>query len=177
MLQPVLEWNGLTAGGWDLVSWNCCPAGYVVHSEPLTGLREGDALYGEVSQAAPPGDDDVFTVVSSHAPAGGGPAQRVSLTADMRGVGGWAPTWAEAVAETYFVTGCEQLPCGGAPPMAAFAGMSLVTTASPPPGGVAPIPWSPAYEVDGAPAPAAPICGGAASGGKAGSAVIEFQCA
>lgn len=94
VLQPVLEWNGLVAGDFDISSWNCCPAGYVVHSDPVGGLRPGDVLLGSVRQSA--ADNDVFTVTSTLARAGVPPVT-TSLAADMRGVAGWKPQWAEAI--------------------------------------------------------------------------------
>jgi hypothetical protein len=173
VLQPVLEWNGLLPGDYDLVSWNCCPAGYVVHSPVIGGLAEGDVMYGEVSQS--PAGDNVFNITSTLL-RGGVPVKTVSLGADMRNVSGWEPTWAEAIAETYFVTGCEQLPCGAKPPMADFATVALTTTDAP--DGLADIPWSHFYEVEGGTAPKEAICAGAATPGANGlAATIAFQCA
>ena len=92
MLQPVLEWNGLLDGAYDISSWNCCPAGFVTHSEPMGGLVEGDVLFGSVTQSA--SDNDVFTITSTLLRPGAPPASTV-LGADMRSVSGWRPNWAE----------------------------------------------------------------------------------
>ena len=71
MLQPVLEFNGLQRNDWDFVSWNCCPAGYVTHSDILTGMKEGDKLIGIIQQ--PDSDNKVFEITSTWVPATGQP--------------------------------------------------------------------------------------------------------
>ena len=108
VLQPVAEFNGLQRGEWDYVSWNCCPSGYVTHSDVLTGMQEGDTLVGTMSR---PANSMVFNIVSTWIPASGGPTQSVSLKADMAGVANWKPQWAEVIHEAYSVTSCQQVPC------------------------------------------------------------------
>lgn len=148
----------------------------MVHSDPITDVRPGDTLVGSVAQ--PSADNDAF-VITSELRRGGAHVNATTLLADMTHVGGWAPQWAELIEESYFVTDCRQLPCGSAsPPMAAFAKVALATTDAP--GGVASVPWTPFYEVEGVGRdPGAPICGGAAmpappGGGNGG--VIQYAC-
>ena len=90
VLQPVVEFNGLIPGDFDLVSWNCCPAGAVVHSDVLDGIRPGDQVTGVVTRLEE--DKDVFLISSTRTSDG----VSSNLTADMTHVDGdWTATWAE----------------------------------------------------------------------------------
>ena len=51
IIQPVLGWNdGLTGGGWNIASWNCCPGGMTWHSSPVV-VSPGDQIQGSVMTA------------------------------------------------------------------------------------------------------------------------------
>ena len=150
------------------VSWNCCPSGYVTHSDVISGLVEGDTLVGTIQQ--PNSNDLVFVTTSTLVPKSGGPPKSVSLKSDMKGVSGWKPTWAEVIHEAYSVTSCAQVPCA----VGTFTNLTLATTASP--GGV-PLSWSaPFYEIDGGTQDKAQ-CSGAVTPSSGGDAVtLVYDC-
>ena len=126
----------------------------------------GDVLQGTVSQSS--ADNLVFEIVSINVRTGA----NTSLAADMRGVSGWKPNWAEAMTETYSVTDCEQLPCSA--PMAAFSNVTLVTTAN---GTIASVPWTSFYEEESVSHPGKPICGGVVDPtGVSNGVNITFLC-
>ena len=183
VLQPVLELNGLHAGAYDGVSWACCAGGMAWYSFPLAALP-GERVEGsivrvsgaEVGSAA----QYVYRTVTAVRSAARGYAA-TTLYSDMSdGERGWAPTWAEVVQESYFVTACGQLPCGGA---GAFSELRLATAPAGLPysesaarvAAVAAPPWSVSYEIEDAAAPAAPVCRGAASAAP-GAADVNFDC-
>ena len=92
MLQPVVEWNGLVDNDWDLVSWNCCPAGALVHADVIDGINPGDEVVGIVSREQE--GKDVFMIAS------GKDGVWSNLTADMTEVAGWEANWAEVKFES-----------------------------------------------------------------------------
>jgi len=104
-MQPCLDFNVLAKGTWDYTSWNCCPQGYVVHSDPITSLEEGQTLVGYIEQIQP--SSYVYNIVSSV--VGG---ESVSLVADMTKITNWSPNWIETQIESYYVTNCSQFPAG-----------------------------------------------------------------
>jgi len=178
VLQPVLELNGLRPGVFDAVSWNCCPAGFAWHS-PSIAAFPGDIIDGSIVRL-PDTADGAFvyeTVTSVTSPSTG--TLTVRLQSAMGGEAGWAPTWAEVVVETYYVTSCDRLPCGSTP----FTNLSVWTspaqqpyTSSSVPTRLATLPWSTQYEVAGAAPLGLPICGGAASSDNSTFVELAFDC-
>jgi len=186
VLQPVLELNGLCGPrAWGAVSWVCCPGGYVWHSDPLLA-QPGDGVEGAIVRVdgaalGAPNSTYAFEVTTTLTPRAGGAPEATVLRAVMDGAGGepWAPTWAEVVQESYFVTRCDALPCA---PAGAFARLALETAPAgrpfnaSPPAAVAAPPWAPTYAVEGAARPGAPVCGGRAAPAGARGAAVDFDC-
>lgn len=184
VLQPVLELNGLAPREYDAVSWACCAAGMAWYSFPLPALP-GEGIVGSivrVSGAEVGAADDLYvyeTVTGVRSAARGDHDTR--LFSDMSGAGtpGWAPDWAEVVQESYFVTACADLPCGAGAfadvhVSLAPAGLRFNDTV---PADVAAVPWSRAYEIEGAAAPANAVCAGAATyNATARTAGVRFEC-
>jgi hypothetical protein len=189
VLQPVLEWNGLRSQAYGAVSWNCCPAGYVWHSDVLPA-EPGDTIDGAMVRTAPgdaghPHGGTYATLTTVRSP--GKPLATVSLTTDTdHEAGGWLGNWVEAIAESYFVTSCEQLPCTTAGALGqgeAFAGLSLVLVDDDMPTrpySPASIPWVEEYQVQDDGKPGAPTCGGKVTtnglADGAGWANVEQRC-
>ena len=162
VLQPVVEFNGLVADDWDFVAWNCCPAGAVVHAEPLDGLSPGDVVTGAVTRRGGAGGADVFVISSEF----GG--RWSNLTADMTAVArseDWTADWAEAKFESYYVTDCAQLPAGDM----AFGDVRLATDGAT--DYAAGVPWTIGFEATDA-AFAAPNCSGYATATRGGLEVV-----
>ncbi|MBB5060969.1 hypothetical protein HDF16_005705 [Granulicella aggregans] len=54
ILQPVLEWNGLTQNAWDIASWNCCYNNVMLHSSPVV-VNSGDNILGTMQSTCQAG--------------------------------------------------------------------------------------------------------------------------
>ena len=180
VLQPVLEWNGLTERAYDAVSWNCCPGGMVFHSPPVAALP-GDEIIGEivrVSGAEVNASSSLYTYATRTAVRGG--AETLLYSAMSEGEAGWAPDWAEVVQESYFVTSCDRLPCSGGE----FAHVRVSTSQTgarfnaSAPSLVPAVPWSLTYAVAGAATPqGAPVCAAdVALGGRDASVNVTYDC-
>jgi hypothetical protein len=176
VLQPVLELNGLMPGAYDGVSWTCCPAGFAWYSFPLIALP-GDVVSGTIARV-PGAPGLVFETVTTVTSPGRG-AHATRLTSDMGGEAGWAPTWAEVVFEDYYVTRCDQVPCGGG----GFRDVQVWTSPAGQPYDnngsatrLATVPWSTMYEVAGAPPPGPPVCGGATSSDNSSFVNVTLEC-
>ena len=187
VLQPVMELNGLMPGAYDAVSWQCCSAGMAWYSFPLPALP-GEAIDGTIvrvsgAEVGAEGSLYVYETRTAVRSAARGEHATVLYSAMTRdGDPNWAPTWAEIVQESYFVTSCTRLPCGAG----TFTDVSVSTAPAGLPFAeaaaqaavVASVPWSPAYEIERAAAPPSPVCGGAASFDNAtATAVVSFDCA
>jgi len=184
VVQPVLEWNGLAPGAYDAVSWNCCPAGMAWYSMPLPALP-GERVEGAIvrvsgAEVGAAGSLYTYETTTAVVSAARGRHETRLFSAMSDGEPGWTPDWAEAVAEAYYVTSCDRLPCGAA--AGAFADVRVAvapagepfnaTRAAP----VSDVPWSTAYEVAGEDAPGPPVCAGAVAW-AAGAANVTSDCA
>lgn len=175
VLQPVLEWNGLIPQAYDAVSWNCCPGSMAWHSKPIE-VKPGETLDGEivrVSGAEVNASDSMYTFLTRTAVRDG--SETLLYSAMSAGEAGWAPTWAEVVQESYFVTSCDRLPCTGGE----FASVRVSTAANgawfneSTPVDVPLVPWSRSYEVEGSGTPGTPVCGAEVTFGQAATAAVS----
>ena len=96
ILQPVLTWENGHAG-WNMASWNCCPAGEPTTSDFLLGLEAGGVARGyyEVDE-----DKRTATVVSAY----GGDSVSLTVERETR-----AFDWLNVALEVYGVDGCDEL--------------------------------------------------------------------
>lgn len=184
VLQPVLELNGLMPGAYDGVSWACCAAGMAWYSFPLVALP-GEEIVGDIvrvsgAEVGAEGEPYVYvTLTGVRSAARGYEETRLYSAMDAAGPG-WEPTWAEVVQESYFVTDCRNLPCGGA---GAFADVRVATAPAGRPFNetrptiVDAVPWSATYEIEGAAAPRHPVCNGSAAfDDTMETAAVSFDC-
>jgi hypothetical protein len=199
VLQPVLELNGLMPGVYDAASWNCCPAGMAWHSTPLPA-QPGDTIVGGIVQVAAVAEGGTSARAHAAAPtysfvtnttvkSAGGESHSTTLYSDMDAEPGWAPTFAEAIFESYFVTRCDQFPCssrssGRGAAASVPTGFSLdnitlyvTPAAAGAPVPLQPIPWLQLYEVDNSSTPGVPVCGGESGTSQAGETVsVWLNC-
>lgn len=173
-----MELNGLIEGAYDGVSWNCCPSSMAWHSDAVLA-NPGDTIVGSIQRV--PGDGLVYETITTVVSKDGKSSNSSVLTSDMgSGEPDWAPTWAEVVFESYFVTSCEQLACGPY----AFEDVSVVVQPAGQPYNPSAtrqldvIPWSQNYEIAGVSGRNnnLPICEGYVKGDNKTVAVIGFDC-
>jgi hypothetical protein len=97
VLQPVVSFNGVIRGGLAGVSWNCCPAGAVFHSQ-IVKIQPGTIIHGSVVRE----NQQVFSIITET------PLGNSILRADMSTVAGWKADWALFIIEQYYVASCPQ---------------------------------------------------------------------
>jgi len=148
VLQPVLEFNGLNSGGWDIASWNCCPAGYVPHSTSIN-VKTGDEVIGimELESASNPYIFKITTAVGNHT---------TTLIANMTSqrVG---YNWAQVKSEAYYVSQCPQLPAKNID--------FIISNFSTSTGSISPsqLPWYRGFQCSNTDCPQPIFCNGAAT--------------
>ena len=95
ILQPVLTWeNG--HDGWNMASWNCCPAGEATTSDFLLGLEAGGVARGYYAVDE---DKRTATVVSEY----GGKSATLTIEREER-----AFDWLNVALEVYGVDDCDE---------------------------------------------------------------------
>ena len=117
ILQPVLAYQG-SQNGWDLASWNCCPANITTHSQPIP-VKPGHRIRGAIRQRCPAG--------TKSCPTWNVVAEDVSsqTTSDLTNTtsNGHTFNWAfGGVLEVYNIAQCSDYPPNG---QFVFSGVSL----------------------------------------------------
>jgi len=112
ILQPVLTYYG----SWYMNSWNCCPQGQAHESEPLSGFKPGDKVFGNMYETGSELSGD-WTVESKW----NNYNVTLVVTDSNREF-----VWIDATLETYYVRQCSQLSSG----LMTYSNMVLTTLGS-----------------------------------------------
>jgi len=102
-LQPVMEFNGVLSNQYDIVSFNCCPAGVLTHG-PAVPVQPGDRIESSVTREGNSSMFGIFTYLKGK----GDPCSpstcsylRAEMVKDMG--------YASFNTETYAVSKCDEL--------------------------------------------------------------------
>jgi len=100
ILQPVLTWgNGINA--WYVKSWACCPNNITVSSPAVTGINQGDSIFGTIQRISP----STWKIDSNFK------GQHTILNAQ---VGDYQYNWADVTLEVYNLNDCSMFANGAA---------------------------------------------------------------